>query len=446
MTRFFKTSLLLLAFANAAMDLCAQADAENKVVTLTVVGQGNTQDAARQSALRNAIEQAFGTFISSRTEVLNDQLIKDEIVSVSSGNIQAFDVLSEVEIPGGGYSSSLKATVSIGRLTSFVESKGIEVEFKGGLFAMNIKQQQLNEESEYKAMVELADVIKKISDRSFDFFINAGTPMANGQEWTIPLVVTVKPNANLDRIPEYLRQVLAGLSMSPDEVDNYRKLNKPWYSVAIRAEAASNVLSYSTLPNGLRAAQQADSKLGYDLYALRELRSIQELSMAIEHFAISLRGFVIDDGISEHSITDFGVVFHKFNPDRIISPQFSSPYPILKGWSDEFRPILLIGKKEGFRWVSILPSLVLYKYPLGFDDYSSIPRDALLHIEGHYGPKNVFPSVKDVATSNWGSGMLLQFLKLTDEAGVAATFTLMDKKTLSELEKVSGYTIRSTAP
>ena len=36
---------------------------ENKTVTLTVSGQGQTQDEAKQNALRNAIEQAFGTFI-----------------------------------------------------------------------------------------------------------------------------------------------------------------------------------------------------------------------------------------------------------------------------------------------------------------------------------------------------------------------------------------------
>ena len=43
---------------------------EDKTVTLTVSGQGQTQDEAKQNALRNAIEQAFGTFISSNTEIL----------------------------------------------------------------------------------------------------------------------------------------------------------------------------------------------------------------------------------------------------------------------------------------------------------------------------------------------------------------------------------------
>ena len=60
----------------------------DKTVTLVVSGQGKSQDEAKQKALRSAIEQAFGAFISSKTEILNDNLVKDEIVSVANGNIQ----------------------------------------------------------------------------------------------------------------------------------------------------------------------------------------------------------------------------------------------------------------------------------------------------------------------------------------------------------------------
>ena len=71
----------------------------NKTTTLVVTGQGKTKDEAQQNALRSAIEQAFGTFISSKTELLNDELVSDEIVSLSNGNIQKFEILSELQIP-----------------------------------------------------------------------------------------------------------------------------------------------------------------------------------------------------------------------------------------------------------------------------------------------------------------------------------------------------------
>jgi hypothetical protein len=39
----------------------------DKTVSITVSGSGKTQEEAKQVALRSAIEQAFGTFISSKT-------------------------------------------------------------------------------------------------------------------------------------------------------------------------------------------------------------------------------------------------------------------------------------------------------------------------------------------------------------------------------------------
>jgi hypothetical protein len=67
---------------------------DDKTVTLTVSGTGKTLEEAKTNALRSAIEQAFGAFISSKTEILNDNLVKDEIVSVSNGNIQSFEILN----------------------------------------------------------------------------------------------------------------------------------------------------------------------------------------------------------------------------------------------------------------------------------------------------------------------------------------------------------------
>ena len=76
--------LLLLSFSTYAKA------GDNKTVTLITSGQGKTQDEAKQNALRNAIEQAFGAFISSHTEVINDNLVKDEIISVRNCNIQKY--------------------------------------------------------------------------------------------------------------------------------------------------------------------------------------------------------------------------------------------------------------------------------------------------------------------------------------------------------------------
>ena len=149
---------------------------EDKTVTLVVNGQGKTPDDAKQNALRNAIQQAFGTFISSKTDILNDQLIKDEIVSVSNGNIQKFDILSEGQMTDGSFYSTLKATVAVSKLTAFCKSKGISVDFKGALFSFNIKQQIINKENELKAIQDMSFIVSKLMSRSFDYRISTSQP------------------------------------------------------------------------------------------------------------------------------------------------------------------------------------------------------------------------------------------------------------------------------
>ena len=76
-------SLTLLFVLIYAISNHALAQDENKLVTLTASNQGESKEAARQNALRTAIEQAFGAFISSKTEIFNDQLVADQMASVA---------------------------------------------------------------------------------------------------------------------------------------------------------------------------------------------------------------------------------------------------------------------------------------------------------------------------------------------------------------------------
>ena len=105
--------------------------------------------------------------MNARNLLNENNLVKDEIVSVANGNIQKFEIISEVQIPNGGYTTSLKATVSVTKLTSFVESKGVVVEFKGSLFSFNINQLILNEANESKAIEEITSTTLNIISKSF---------------------------------------------------------------------------------------------------------------------------------------------------------------------------------------------------------------------------------------------------------------------------------------
>lgn len=208
---------------------------EDKTVTLTVSGTGKTIEDAKLNALRSAIEQAFGAFISSKTEILNDKLVKDEIVSVTNGNIQKYDVVSQVEIPNIGYAITLNATVSIDKLAYFAESKGVTVEFKGNLFAANIKLQKLNEDAEQKVMFELFGIVHEKFQTSFDYLIQTKDPILDdGQiNYLVPIKVEAICNQNYDLTVNYLIKVLNSISITDSQLTDYSKLKKKTYKIVI---------------------------------------------------------------------------------------------------------------------------------------------------------------------------------------------------------------------
>ena len=201
-------------------------------VTLVSVGSGVTADQARTDALRNAIEQTYGVFISSNTEILNDEIVKDEIVTISSGNIENFDVLNEEQINETLYTSNLRVTVSVTKLTSYAQSKGQEIEFAGGLFAQNIKLQQLNEENEIKVLKDMSEVIKSFKKDLFTYELEVGEPENSGYKisdemiWSIPLTIKIRYAKGFENVNNIIHSTLSGISMSTSEIIEYEEMGK----------------------------------------------------------------------------------------------------------------------------------------------------------------------------------------------------------------------------
>ncbi len=251
-----KYLLLTLCFVFYGSQFAQTAE---KTVLLTVSGQGSSLDNARQSALRTAIEQAFGTFISAKTEILNDEMVSDQITSVSSGNIQSFEILNEAELPNGNWAVTLKALVSVDKLTSFVQSRGVEVLIKGGLFSLNIKQQLLNEQGEINAMCELIGVLHEPMQTAFDYTINNGEPQSVddvSKNWKIPIEVMTVANGNLDICMDYLQKTLSSIAMTPSEVESYEKLNKKTFPVVVVSDGAKKNIYF-------RKAKSIEVLLGF---------------------------------------------------------------------------------------------------------------------------------------------------------------------------------------
>lgn len=147
-------------------------------ITLTVTSDGVTKDDAIKNALRTAIEQAYGAFVSANTTILNDELVKDEIVTVSNGSIKEYKILSEYEKPdGSGYGVTANATVSLPHLITYAKNHGSECEFAGNTFGMEMKLFEIQKENELKAIYNLIPTVRNLCQTSMQWIMKVDEPI-----------------------------------------------------------------------------------------------------------------------------------------------------------------------------------------------------------------------------------------------------------------------------
>ena len=152
-----------------AMLFATTISAQIDEVTLTVIGTGQNEESATLQALRSAIEQSFGTFVSANTTILNNELVQDEIVSTTNGNVKEYQKLAVTALPNGQVSVSLKATVSINKLISYAKSKGSRAEFAGQTYAANVKLLRLKASSAKKVYQLMVEQLESIAKDMFTF-------------------------------------------------------------------------------------------------------------------------------------------------------------------------------------------------------------------------------------------------------------------------------------
>lgn len=145
-------------------------------VSLVVTGEGATKEAATNNALRSAVEQAFGVFVSANTEILNDEIVKDEIATISSGNVKSFKEISVMDIAGDRKSITLEAVVSIGNLIEYSKVHGAQAEFAGAVFGANLRLRELRKRNEREVISSQISLLNSVRDQLFQANIKVGNP------------------------------------------------------------------------------------------------------------------------------------------------------------------------------------------------------------------------------------------------------------------------------
>jgi hypothetical protein len=195
--------------------------------------------------------------------------------------VKSYEVLNESQLPNGTWASTLRVIVSVDKLTTFVEAKGITVEIKGGLFALNIKQQLLNEQGEINAMANMFGILHETMQVAFDYTIKSEEPKsldAESKNWEIPLTVTSTANKNIDFCANYFMKTISAISLTQEEVDIYKSLNKNVYKLVVK-------------PSG----DWEETKV----FFFRKKNSIDIISSLISNWEFYIRLFAVQSGIDE---------------------------------------------------------------------------------------------------------------------------------------------------
>lgn len=203
----------------------------NPDVTLTVLGTGVNKEEAVTNALRSAIEQAYGVFVSSDLTILNDKVVRNEIATISKGNIKSYKELSVSLLPNNNYSVTLSAVVSTDKLINYAKANNFRIEFAGGVFGQRLKILELNEKNEKIAIDNMVHQLNLIIPHMFYFKVDSlETPRADRHSnYYIPARLRIYANDYNVEFNNVFFGTLKSLSLTENERHEYEQMNREYY-------------------------------------------------------------------------------------------------------------------------------------------------------------------------------------------------------------------------
>lgn len=259
-----------------AIETLTAGEGEKKIITS---GYGYNAESAVQDALRNAVSEAVGAMVSSTTIVENDELIKDEVLSLSHGFVKTYRKLSESGNSTDGYEVMVVAIITEKQLIQTLETKGVKVEYNaGGIFAQynawdNLKKDEL-------AMVEKFFGVEALEARSsnvYDYQIQLHEPVRRDEKYEVGYTITATQNSNYEAEFDYFKSLLAELC--------YEVVPLTFQMPTVNLDDAlpeANHYVYKT-PNGFdRKGRQKFKTHGVDIctHVVRRNRTVVEPSRA----------------------------------------------------------------------------------------------------------------------------------------------------------------------
>lgn len=210
-------------------------------IFLVANGSGMSKEDAHQDALKSCISLAISGLTPSNLKPnLSSETIQNLILN--SSTFLDYSVAYDDQLPNGKIASTLNVRINTDSFINVLRNAGINIEFKGGKIALQIKQQILNENSETATLSNMLTLLNEPMHSVFVYKIKSSFPKSlddRNKEWAIPLTVQVYTNRDIDYCAKFFFHTLSELNIEPEELSLYEKMNKKTFPIRLNHQGNS---------------------------------------------------------------------------------------------------------------------------------------------------------------------------------------------------------------
>lgn len=235
---------------------------ERKIVT---TGMGVTPEAAVKDALRSAVEMVVGAVVNSETRIANDEIISDEILTLSHGFVRKYEKVAESANGADGYTVTVAAIVTEKHIADKLQAKGVTVNYNTSALFAQYKEWDRLAMAE-KTMAEKLfglEAIKQKRCNVYDYQMTVDEPIRENGKYKIKVFRTATKNANWEVEYQNMLATLDEICYEKTVLD-YVPRNKHPYMESVGNGAYGSGLYMQTYISGY-------DKQGEPIYSQREV-------------------------------------------------------------------------------------------------------------------------------------------------------------------------------
>jgi len=208
----------------------------NQIETVIAFGTGVNQVDALYNAKINAMDQIFGTFISSKTVITNDSVAMNNVISITNGKITNYEII-KTDKTEFGYIITIKVSANLQNLVAFCKTIGIESYIQGSMYSDNLATKLKNKDNEIKVLNNFLETFKNEIPTIFDYMITTNEPLkaSNSEKFLIKINCEFVLNKNYNSILNVLIDLINEIGIKEYELPDFKKSNLDYLPIFIQS-------------------------------------------------------------------------------------------------------------------------------------------------------------------------------------------------------------------